>query len=135
MTKLQICNASLLHTFTALGFSWRYATNSGVMLSFLNQAHPLLILSIQCLVIITICRSDLPRMPKLLILSGGLSNIIDRYLYGHVIDYISFEIFHIQWPAIINIADIYVSLGLLLWIFSQSQDINNTGIFAERAKI
>ncbi|HLD82137.1 MAG TPA: signal peptidase II [Patescibacteria group bacterium] len=43
-----------------------------------------------------------------LIIVGALSNIIDRLLYGHVIDYINF-IFYF-W--IFNIADIMITVGI-----------------------
>lgn len=48
----------------------------------------------------------------LLILSGGIANVIDRLLYGYVIDFIKLPF----WPAF-NVADVAVTVGLtvLIW--------------------
>lgn len=46
----------------------------------------------------------------ILILSGGLSNIIDRFLWGGVVDWI--RLFSIWF----NSADVLISLGVLLFI-------------------
>lgn len=45
-----------------------------------------------------------------LIIAGALGNIFDRFLYGHVIDYI---LFHTQtWSfAVFNLADSFISVG------------------------
>jgi lipoprotein signal peptidase len=45
-------------------------------------------------------------LPLLLILAGGISNLIDRMHYGCVIDFINLKF----WP-IFNIADIYITIG------------------------
>lgn len=51
-----------------------------------------------------------------LIFLGGLSNFIDRIIYGFVIDWITFS--KIQFP-IFNIADIMVITGLLLFFYKK----------------
>ena len=51
------------------------------------------------------------------IISGAISNIIDRMLNGYVIDFIYFHYRDFYWPAF-NFADIYITLGILL-IMSQ----------------
>jgi signal peptidase II len=45
-----------------------------------------------------------------LIISGALGNLVDRFLYGHVIDYI---LFHTEtWSfAVFNLADSFISVG------------------------
>lgn len=47
--------------------------------------------------------------------SGALSNIIDRFKFGFVVDYI--ELDFIKWP-VFNIADIGVTLGVFLFAVS-----------------
>ena len=47
------------------------------------------------------------------ILGGAIGNLIDRFIYGLVIDFIYFEA--INWP-VFNIADIAVTLGMILGI-------------------
>jgi signal peptidase II len=45
------------------------------------------------------------------ILGGALSNLIDRYRYGCVIDFIDIKI----WP-IFNLADIFITIGAIIVI-------------------
>jgi len=51
-----------------------------------------------------------------LILGGAIGNVIDRVLYGAVIDFLYFHIGHYGWPAF-NVADSAISVGvcILLW--------------------
>lgn len=53
-----------------------------------------------------------------LIVSGGIGNIIDRLVFGHVTDMISFSIF----PPVFNVADIAVTLGCGLLMLSLLMD-------------
>ena len=46
-----------------------------------------------------------------LIIGGALSNILDRIIYGSVIDFINFSF----WPAF-NIADSAITIGVILLI-------------------
>jgi signal peptidase II len=50
-----------------------------------------------------------------LILGGALGNLIDRVLYGHVVDFLDFYIGAWHWPAF-NIADSAISVGAALLI-------------------
>jgi signal peptidase II len=47
-----------------------------------------------------------------LILSGGLSHAYERIFIGHVVDFIAVKYF-----AILNFADIFISIGAFLIIF------------------
>lgn len=49
-----------------------------------------------------------------LIASGGVGNMIDRFLFGHVTDMISFSIF----PPVFNVADIAVTCGCAMLVLS-----------------
>ena len=49
----------------------------------------------------------------ILVIAGAISNAIDRLQYGCVIDFISIGSF-----PIFNIADIFISLGVILFVFS-----------------
>jgi signal peptidase II len=51
-----------------------------------------------------------------LILGGAVGNLIDRVLYGHVIDFLDFYLGTWHWPAF-NVADSAITVGaaLLIW--------------------
>lgn len=51
-----------------------------------------------------------------LILGGAVGNLIDRVLYGHVIDFLDFYVGTWHWPAF-NVADSAITVGaaLLIW--------------------
>ena len=51
-----------------------------------------------------------------LILGGALGNLIDRAIYGHVIDFIDVYFQQHHWPAF-NIADSAISIGAVLLIY------------------
>ena len=50
---------------------------------------------------------------QILILAGGVSNLVDRIFQGGVIDFISLSVGDWQWP-IFNFADIMIDLGVLI---------------------
>ncbi len=55
------------------------------------------------------------------ILSGGIGNLLDRLIYGYVIDFIDIT-FN---PYVFNLADSYVTIGLLMYlIFSFKKGLN-----------
>jgi signal peptidase II len=51
-----------------------------------------------------------------LILGGAIGNVIDRVLYGAVIDFLDFHAYGYHWPAF-NVADTAISCGAALLIF------------------
>lgn len=51
-----------------------------------------------------------------LILGGAIGNLIDRAIYGHVIDFLDIYYNHYHWPAF-NIADAAISVGAILLIY------------------
>ena len=54
----------------------------------------------------------LPRFALGLILSGAIGNLTDRIIFGQVTDFID-----IGWWPVFNVADISVSIGMMLLIF------------------
>lgn len=53
-----------------------------------------------------------------LILGGALGNVLDRLLYGHVIDFLDFHIRHWHWPAF-NLADSSITIGAVLLVIDE----------------
>ena len=100
-------------------------TNTGAAFgSFKGNNTFFVIISIIALVVVAVFlvrhrRSDAWRDVSLaLLLAGILGNLTDRLLYGHVIDFLLFNL-HIRyadpWPAF-NVADSCISIAVVLFI-------------------
>ena len=50
------------------------------------------------------------------ILGGALGNLIDRLLYGEVIDFLDFYWSRFHWPAF-NVADSFITVGVTLTLY------------------
>jgi signal peptidase II len=61
-------------------------------------------------------QSTLARISLSAILGGALGNIIDRLLYGSVVDFLDVYIGNSHWPAF-NVADSAISLGVIVLVF------------------
>ncbi len=53
-----------------------------------------------------------------LILGGAIGNVIDRVLYGHVIDFLDIYIGNWHWPAF-NVADSAICIGAVLFVYDE----------------
>jgi signal peptidase II len=100
--------------------------NQGAAFSFLSEAGGwqrwfFIALSLVISVVLVIWLGRIERQQRLqtvaiaMVLGGAIGNLIDRSLYGHVIDFIDvyWETHH--WPAF-NIADSAISVGAVLLI-------------------
>ncbi|MFL2816065.1 MAG: signal peptidase II [Alphaproteobacteria bacterium] len=52
------------------------------------------------------------------IIGGALGNVLDRFIYGAVVDFISLHAKGFSW-YIFNIADMFIVLGVIFFILSQ----------------
>jgi len=59
-----------------------------------------------------------------LILGGALGNVIDRLMYGHVIDFLDFYYGHSHFAAF-NLADSAICLGAALFILDELRRVKN----------
>lgn len=104
-------------------FELRYTENPGVAFSMLEGQRwifiPVTVL-IGTLIVAMMLRSPLRRYPLfnitcILLLAGAIGNLIDRIIYGYVIDFLYFRL--IDFP-IFNFADCCVVIGAgLLFVF------------------
>ena len=51
-----------------------------------------------------------------IVISGAVSNIIDRIIYGAVIDFLDFHIAGVHWPAF-NLADSLIVMGVIILLY------------------
>ncbi len=58
-----------------------------------------------------------------LILGGAVGNLIDRLVYGHVIDFLDFHIYGWHWPAF-NVADGAITIGAALFVLDELRRVN-----------
>jgi signal peptidase II len=58
-----------------------------------------------------------------LILGGAVGNVLDRILYGHVIDFLDFHVNNWHWPAF-NVADVSIFIGAGLFIIDELRRVN-----------
>ena len=99
-----------------------YVENSGAIFGLIpNQTELLIALGIAGSVIILVFIYYYPPATTVgmlsfaLILSGAVGNLIDRVRLGHVIDFLSIQLF--RWPAF-NIADAATVVGIFTLIYS-----------------
>ena len=124
ISKLLISmNMNLNSSITVINnfFNITYVHNYGAAFSILIGARIVLILiSLIILYILykylkkeelnkynTICYSFL--------IGGIIGNLIDRIIYGYVIDFLSFKIINYNFP-IFNVADIFITLGTFMFL-------------------
>ena len=83
-----------------------------------------ILISLSILIIIfllSIIRNESTILSKLsisFIIGGALGNVLDRFTYGAVVDFISLHAKGFSW-YIFNIADMFIVLGVILFILSQ----------------
>ena len=110
-------------------------TNTGAAFgSFKGNNTFFVIISVIALVVVTVLlvrhhRSDSWRDVSLaLLLAGILGNLTDRLIYGHVIDFLLFNL-HVRyadpWPAF-NVADSCISVAVALFIIHSFQKKETT---------
>ena len=100
-----------------------YVTNDGMAfgLSFPGGKHILLVITILLTgFIIGFLWKEREGHPLVkyglaLILSGAIGNLIDRFLYGKVVDFLDLMIGDFHW-YIFNVADSSVTIGMVLFI-------------------
>lgn len=108
-------------------FSITYVHNLGAAFSFLAdqggwQRWFFTAIAAIASIVFIIWLAKTPKDKKLLsiafalLLSGALGNLIDRVLFGYVIDFLDFYIGSYRWPAF-NVADSMIFIGAALMIF------------------
>ncbi|WP_178089441.1 signal peptidase II [Rheinheimera lutimaris] len=126
--QVVIANMQLFDSIELLPFfNFTYVRNYGAAFSFLSDAggwqrwfFTFIAVAISCVLAVWLARNNNTQL-KLnlalsLVLAGAVGNLIDRSIYGYVIDF--FHLYYQNWhyPAF-NIADSAICIGaaLLIW--------------------
>ena len=86
--------------------------------SFYNLITGFIIIIILILIYFIRRSRGIEKYSFLIILAGALGNVFDRFLYSAVPDFIDIHYQNFHW-FIFNVADIFITLGVLLLIFSE----------------
>jgi signal peptidase II len=109
-------------------FSLTYIRNTGAAFGIFSGAHEVfrlpfligvsLVASGFILVMLKRLRDDATGLIMALafILAGAIGNLIDRIVYGEVIDFLDLYWKHYHWPAF-NIADSFITIGVAITFY------------------
>ena len=100
--------------------------NEGVAFSFLSGMSGWAIIGMRLLIVVFILwwwrnaaqAAALMHLGFAMIVAGAVGNIVDRFIYGHVVDYV---LFHTEtWSfAVFNLADSLITMGAVVVGFSE----------------
>lgn len=136
--QVVIANMQLFDSIELLPFfNFTYVRNYGAAFSFLSDAggwqrwfFTIIAMVISCVLAVWLARNSRAQV-KLnlalsLVLAGAIGNLIDRSIYGYVIDF--FHVYYQNWhyPAF-NIADSAICIGaaLLIWDSFSNNEVKN----------
>ena len=99
--------------------------NNGISFGLMSSQPEVVrfIIPILALLVITYLISQLKfqgylqQLASAIISGGAVGNVIDRILYGKVVDFLDFHIGGYHWPAF-NIADVAICTGIAIWIYA-----------------
>lgn len=108
--------------------------NRGMVFGFLHhQSRPWIMATITTLSLVALAlllylflrsTKTLATVTAMAFVAGGaVGNILDRILYGHVVDFIELYFRSYSWP-VFNIADTFITLGTLLLVYSEFRGKN-----------
>ena len=109
----------------------RLIWNEGIAFGLLSfnktifyNALTFLILIIILIIFFMLSKSNgIKKFSLMMILGGAIGNVYDRIFYGAVPDFIDFHIGNFHW-FIFNVADIFISLGVIFMILIEFTDTN-----------
>ena len=124
---LTVQKLALYESYEILSFfNFTYARNYGAAFSFLGDAGGWqkyfftgIALVVSAYLIYSMKKMDATQRwmssAYALILSGAVGNVVDRLLFGYVIDFLDFDLGFYRWPTF-NIADSAIFIGAMMII-------------------
>lgn len=107
----------VFENFMGIEFSITHLTNRGAAWGTLDSYQDLLvgvrILLIFAMIIYLLCfnKQRIWQFPLSLVIAGALGNVIDYFMYGHVVDMFHFILWGYDFP-VFNVADSAVCIGI-----------------------
>lgn len=111
----------IFQDFFGINFSIVHATNTGaawgLFASFQDYLLYFRVLAVAALLIylLFLNKQAAHRLPLALIITGAIGNVIDYFVYGHVVDLFYFTFWGYSYP-VFNIADSAIFCGVALYI-------------------
>lgn len=109
-------------------FYFTFVKNTGAAFGILkNQRLFFIIVTILFIIFLTYFyqkkfkKSLLTKSAVIFLLGGSTANLIDRIIFHYVTDFIAVDLFSFYKFPVINIADIFIFLGMLILIFNLSR--------------
>lgn len=128
---------AIFHNFLGIDFCLNHVANKGAAWGILSSMQEgllgLRILVVGALIgyVVFSAKSRPHAFPLTLVITGALGNIVDYFVYGHVIDMFHFIFWGYSYP-VFNIADISIFCGIA-WMMVQSLAVKNVEIKREHS--
>ncbi len=127
---------TVFHNFLGIDFCLNHVANKGAAWGVLSSVQELLlvfrILVVSGLISYLIFseKSRPHQLPLTLIVTGALGNIVDYFIYGHVVDMFHFVFWGYSYP-VFNVADAAIFCGIV-WMMIQSASTKRTHVTSEQ---
>lgn len=114
----------VFHNWMGIDFSINHVVNKGaawgMLASWQNALLYVRFLVIGCIIAYFLFSPSAKskQIPLVLIISGAMGNVLDYFLYGHVIDMFHFKFWDYTYP-VFNVADAAIFCGIT-WLFLKS---------------
>ena len=107
-----------------------YKLNSGIAFSLFSNSAPLVhaittkilptLLIFFLIYLLKISKETLEKKSLSLIIGGGIANLIERFILGHVTDFIHIFYKSYHYPSF-NLADSFIVMGAFILIYTQAK--------------
>lgn len=120
LTKMIVERFLVVPTFIVPGFVWlTYTKNTGIAFGMFARSPWILWVTffatfLLALVPTFVKCSNLTKAGLGMIIGGAMGNVVDRFRLGYVVDFINVKYF----PAVFNIADLFITIGGILVLVS-----------------
>lgn len=107
--------------------NFRYGENRGINFGLFDGGSEasrwtlvVLALAICAGILIWVLRTPMGRMARIaagLLVGGALANVLDRLVYGYVLDFLNMSCCGIHNPFVFNLADVFIFAGAFALVF------------------